>query len=168
MALTCTSSRILLTCTLFFLCWTHFFGILESKSVDRSIPYDARTIHGTRYLHSIKTKTFQNVFSFDSRKLTCFCPICMEDTESIDNCENINDNYVKPWKHNEINLKGKIPLISFEQLELEDIGISTDGDRISNLVREGNFMYTLIKLSFFILNIFYLNVKYIYESCLIQ
>ena len=83
------------------------------------------------------------MFSFDSRKLTCFCPICMEDTESVENCENINDNYVKPWKHNEINLKGKMPLASFEELESEDIAISSDGDRISDLVTEGNFMYIL-------------------------
>ena len=81
------------------------------------------------------------MFSFDSRKLTCFCLICMEDTESIDVCENINVNYVKPWKHNKINLKGKMPLASFEELESEDIAISTDGDRISDLIREGNFMY---------------------------
>ena len=81
------------------------------------------------------------MFSFDSRKLTFFCPICIEDTKSIEICENINDNYVKPWKHNEIKLKGKMPLTSFEDLELEDIAISTDGDRISDLVREGNFMY---------------------------
>ena len=46
-------------------------------------------------------------------------------------------------------------LASFEELELEDISISTDGDRISDLVREGNFMYTLLNLSIFILNIFY-------------
>jgi len=65
----------------------------------------------------------------------------MEDTETIDLCENINDNYVKPWKHNEINQKGKLSLASFEELELEDIAISIDGDRISDLVREGNFMY---------------------------
>ena len=64
-----------------------------------------------------KQKGFQNVFAFDSRKLTCFFPICMEETKSIDNCENINDNYVKPWKHNEIHLKGKMPLASFEELE---------------------------------------------------
>ena len=86
----------------------------------------------------------------------------MEDTESIDNCENINDNYVKPWKHNESNLKGKMPLARFEELKSKDIVISTDGDRIFNLVREGNFMYTLLNLSIFILNIFYLNVIYIY------
>ena len=81
------------------------------------------------------------MFSFDSRKLTCFCPICIEDIESIEICENINDYYVKPWKHNEINLKGKMPLASFDGLESEDIAISIDGDRISDLVREGNFMY---------------------------
>ena len=118
-----------------------FFWHFGIQYVDRSTPYDATTIHGTQDLHSIKTKTFQNVFSFDSRKLTCFCPICIEDTKSIEICENINDNYVKPWKHNEINLKGKIPLASFEELESDDIVISTDGDRIFNLVREGNFMY---------------------------
>ena len=86
----------------------------------------------------------------------------MEDTESIDNCENINDNYVKPWKHNKINLKGKMLLASFEELESEDIAISTYVDRISDMVREGNFMYTLLNLSIFILNIFYLNVSFIY------
>ena len=68
----------------------------------------------------------------------------MEDIESIDNCESINDNYDKPWKHNEINLRGKMPLASFEELESEDIAISTDGDRIFDLVREGNFMCTYI------------------------
>ena len=121
------------------------FWHIGIQDIDISIPYDSSTIHGTRDLHSIKTKTFQNVFSFDSRKLTCFCPICMEDIESIENCENINDNYVKPWKHNEINLKGKMSLASFEELESEDIAISTDGDRISDLVREGNFMYIYTK-----------------------
>ena len=50
-----------------------------------------------------------------------------------------------------------MPLASFEELESEDIAISTDGDRIFDLVREGNFMYILLNLSIFILNIFYLN-----------
>ena len=68
---------------------------------------------------------------------------------------------LKPLKHNKINLKGKMILASFEELESEDIAISTDGDRIYDLVRDGNFMYTLINLTIFILNIFYLNVKYI-------
>ena len=60
-----------------------------------------------------------------------------------------------------------MPLASFEELEWEDIAILTDGDRIFDLVREGNFMYTLINLSIFILIIFYFNAKYIYEICLI-
>ena len=37
-----------------------------------------------------------------------------------------------------------MPLARFEELESKDIAISTDGDRISDLVREGNFMYTLL------------------------
>ena len=83
----------------------------------------------------------------------------MEDIESIDICENISDNYAKPWKPNTINLKGKMPIVSFEELDSEDIAISIDGDRIFDLVREGNFIYTLINLSIFILNIFDLNVN---------
>ena len=51
---------------------------------------------------------------------------------------NITNNYVKHWKHIEINPKGKMPLASIEELESEEIKISSDGDRISNLVREGN------------------------------
>ena len=38
--------------------------------------------------------------------------------------------------------KGKMPLRSFEELESKDIAISTHGDRILDLDREGNFMYT--------------------------
>ena len=86
----------------------------------------------------------------------------MEDIESINNCESLNDNSVKPLTHNEINLKQKLPLASIEDSETQDIAISTDGDRISDIVRGGKFMYTLINLSFFILKIFYLNVKYVY------
>ena len=47
-----------------------------------------------------------------------------------------------------------MPLEIFEEMESEDIVISTNGDRISDLVREGNVMYTLINLSIFILKIF--------------
>ena len=68
----------------------------------------------------------------------------MEDIESLDNCESFNDNSIKPLKHNEISLKQKLPLASFEDSESQDIALSTDCDRISDLVREGNFMYTLI------------------------
>ena len=78
------------------------------------------------------------MFAFDSRKQTCFCHIFTENVESIEVCENIMKNYVKHWKHTEINTKGKMPLASIEELESEEIKISSDGDRISDLVREGN------------------------------
>ena len=47
-----------------------------------------------------------------------------------------------------------MPLASFEELESEDIAISADGDRIFDLVREGNFMDTLLNFSIFILKFF--------------
>ena len=80
----------------------------------------------------------------------------MEDTKSRDNYEKINYNYVKPWKHNKINLKEKMPLTRFEELELEDIVISTNADRIFDLVREGNFMYILnTKFFYFYFEVFF-------------
>ena len=132
----------------------HDFLIIETSQNKHRVTIDKkyRWIHSEVTItstHSIKTKTFQNVFSFDSRKLTCFCPICMEDKESIDICKNINDNYVKPLKHNEINQKGKMPLTSFEEWEPKDIAISTYGDRIFDLVRECHFMYTLMNAIFY-------------------
>ena len=115
-----------------------FFWLVGIQDINRSIPYDASTIHGTRDLHSIQTKSFHNVFAFDSRKQSCFCHICIENVESTEVCENITNNYVKAWRHTEINPKGKMPLASVEELESEEIAISSDGDRISDLVREGN------------------------------
>ena len=76
-----------------------FFWIIRIQYIDRPIPYEARSIHGTRYLYSIQKKSFQNGFAFDSRKQTCFCHICTENVESIEVCENVMNDYVKHWKH---------------------------------------------------------------------
>ena len=78
------------------------------------------------------------MFAFDNRKQSCFCHICTENVESTEVCENVTNNYIKHWKHTEINPKGKMPLARIEELESEEIEISYDGDRISYLVREGN------------------------------
>ena len=67
-----------------------------------------------------------------------FCHICTKNVESTEVSKNITNNYVKKWKHVDINPKGKMPLASIEELESEEIEISSDGNRISNLVREGN------------------------------
>ena len=71
-------------------------------------------------IHSVKTKRYQNVFVFDRRNESCFCSVCIEDIKSIDICENENEGYVKSWRHTELNVKGKIPLESLEEM---DIGI---------------------------------------------
>ena len=46
--------------------------------------------------------------------------------------------YVKPWQHTELNTQGKIPVASFEDMESEEIVVSSKGDRVYDLVREGN------------------------------
>ena len=46
--------------------------------------------------------------------------------------------YVKDWKHIELNTKGKMSIVMFEEMQSEETTISSDGDRVSDLVREGN------------------------------
>ena len=46
--------------------------------------------------------------------------------------------YVKDWKHTELNIKGKMFVARFEEMQLEETTISSDGDQVSDLVREGN------------------------------
>ena len=51
MNLICKPSKILLTCTCRLFMLKRFFWHIGIQDIDRSIPYDASTIHGTRYLH---------------------------------------------------------------------------------------------------------------------
>ena len=74
-----------------------FFWNIRVEDVDRSIGNDVETIKGTRKLHSIKTKLSTNVFALDKRKYYCFCHVCIDNTKSIDVCE--NKMYVKYWQH---------------------------------------------------------------------
>ena len=102
-------------------------------------------------MHSVKTKSFQNGFAFNRRNDTCFCSVCIDDSESIDICENKNAGYVKSCRHTEVNVKGKIPLASSEEMESKETIVSIDGDRVSDLVREGK-MLQLFKNIFLCLN----------------
>ena len=87
-------------------------------------------------MHSIKTKSSRNVFALDKIKYSCFFHVCIDNTKSNDVCE--NKMYVKDWKHTELNTKGKMPVAMFEEMQSKETTISSDGDRVSNLVREGN------------------------------
>ena len=115
-----------------------FFWYVGIQNVNISIPYDTNTIPGTRKIHSVKTKCFQNGFAFDRQNDSCFCSVCIEDTKSIDICENENARPVKSWRHIELNVKGKMPLASLEEMESNETIVSVDGDRVSDLVGEGN------------------------------
>ena len=104
---------------------------------------------GHEKIHSVKTKRFQNGFAFDRRNDSCFCSVCIEDTESIDICENKNVGYVKAWRHTELNVKGKIPLASSEDMESNETIVSFDGDRVFDLVREGTiFMFKFFQITY--------------------
>ena len=53
-----------------------------------------------------------------------------------------NAEYVKAWRHTELNTKGKMPLASSEEMESNETIVSIDGDIVSDLVTEGKiFMF---------------------------
>ena len=125
-----------------------YFWHVGIEDVNRSIPYDASTIPGIRKIHSIKTKSFQNGFAFDRWNDSCFCSVCIDNSESTDICENENAGYVKAWRHVEINVTGKMPLASLEEIESNETIVSVDGDRVSDLVREGKiFMFNFFQIT---------------------
>ena len=76
------------------------------------------------------------MFALDKRKYSCFCHVFIDNIESNDVCE--NKMYVKDWQHTKLNIKGKMSIASFEEMQSEETTISSDGDRVSDLVREGN------------------------------
>ena len=87
-------------------------------------------------MHSIQTKLSRNVFALDKRKYSCLCDVCINNTKSNDVCE--NKMYVNDWKHTELNTKGKMSVAMFEEMQSKETTISFDGDRVFDLVREGN------------------------------
>jgi hypothetical protein len=120
-----------------------YFWHVGIEDVNRSIAYDASTIPRTRKTHSVKTKSFQNGFSFDRRNDSFFCSVCIDDSESIDICENKNAGYVKAWRHVELNIKGKMRLAILEEIESNETIVSIDVDRVFDLVREGKIKLCL-------------------------
>ena len=109
-------------------------------------------------MNSIKTKSYQNVFAFDRRNESCFYSIYIDDKQSIEICENKIVNYVKAWKHTELNIKGKMPLASLEGMDSDDTIVLVDGDRVYDLVSEGKIsivlddMYYVVKLDMLIMS----------------
>ena len=125
-----------------------FFWYVGIEDVNRSISYYASAIPGTIKIHPVKTKCFQNGLAFDRRNDSYFCSVCIEDTKSIDICENENAEYVKAWRHTELNVKGKMPLASSEEMESNENIVSVDGDKVFDLVRESEiFMFNFFQIT---------------------
>ena len=76
------------------------------------------------------------MFTLDKRKYYCNCHVCIENTKSNDVCE--NKMYIKDWKHRELNTKEKMSIAMFEEMQSKETTISSDGDRVADLVREDN------------------------------
>ena len=63
------------------------------------------------------------------KKIFLFCPVCIDGTQSNDVCE--NNMYVKYWQHTKLNTKGKMSVANFEEMQLEETIVSSEGDRVS-------------------------------------
>ena len=79
---------------------------------------------------------YKNVFVLDKRKYCCFFHVCIDNKKSNDVCE--NKMYVNDWKHIELNTKGKMFVAMFEEMQSEETIVSSEGDHVYDLVREGN------------------------------
>ena len=72
-----------------------FFLHIEIQDVNRQIPYEASTIHGTQKLHLVKMKSMKIYLHVIEGTKSCFCSVCIEDTQSTEIFEKKIANYVK-------------------------------------------------------------------------
>ena len=56
--------------------------------VNRSMAYNCTALPGTSVLHSIRTEKVTNIHSIHKRKYSFFCLRCIDNEESIDECQN--------------------------------------------------------------------------------
>ena len=104
--------------------------------VYRSMPDNCTAIPKTRGLHSIRSKKMANIHAIEKRKYSCFFLACIDDVESLDECQNQTNKFVKPWRQQELTPFPPIENISDVEHDNEALVIDIDYDRVSDLVRE--------------------------------
>ena len=71
-------------------------------NVEISMPHNCTAIPKTRGLHSIRSKKMENIHAIEKRKYSFFCLAFINDVESLDECQNYTNKFVKPWRHQEL------------------------------------------------------------------
>ena len=79
-----------------------------------------------------------NIHCIEKRKCSCFCSACIDQTESIDECENQIKKFVQPWKLEQLTPLPPFGNVSDKEMDNEVVVIDNDYDRVSDMVREGD------------------------------
>ena len=94
------------------------------------------TISCMRELHSVHSKEMGGIFSIEMRKYACLCEFCIDTNGlGVDHC--MNDAYVKQWKYVLLNPKGPHPILTWKEMHTNEVVVSLDHDRVSDLVKKG-------------------------------
>jgi len=79
-----------------------------------------------------------NIHAIEKRKYSCLCLACIDDVESLDECQNHTNKFIKPWIHQELTPLPPFGNITDEERDNEVVVIEKDYDLVSDLVREGD------------------------------
>ena len=86
-----------------------------------------------------------NIHTIEKQKYSWFCVACIDDVESLDECQNQTNKFVKPWRHQELTPLPPFGNISDVEHDNEALVIDKDYDHVSALVREGD-VFSIIAL----------------------
>ena len=115
-----------------------FFWNIAMCDVDRSMPHNCIAILKTRGLHSIRRKKMENINKIEKRKYSCFCLACIDYVDSLDECQNLTNKFVKPWRHQELTPLPPFGNISDVEHDNKALVIDKYHDRVFYLFREAD------------------------------
>ena len=84
-----------------------------------------------------------NINAIKKQKYSCFCLACIDYVDSLDECQNLTNKFVKPWRHQELTPLPPFGNISDVEHDNEVLVIDIDYDRVSDLVREVDVFFVI-------------------------
>ena len=76
--------------------------------------------------------------AIEKQNYSFFFMACIDDVESLDECQNQTNKFVKPWRHQELTPLPPFGNISDVERDNEALVIDKYYDRVSDLFREGD------------------------------
>ena len=85
----------------------------------------------------------KKIVEIEKQKYSCFCLACIDDVESLDECQNQTNKFVKPWRHQELTPLPPFGNISDVEHDNEALVIDKYYGHVSDLVRERDVFYCI-------------------------